>query len=344
MATDTLTPQASRGLPWGSAAVRDLLDDPYARGKAGGFTRAPSARQAMVQAGLDWGVSLGTMYVNHLTPDGVQRIEVPERYAVQRTDTGYAVGVVGERYEPLTPREQAEWTDVLVQAGASGIAGMGVTKDGGMGCRTYTVVEVGDGYRPAGMEDENLRVFLFTSNAFDGSTAFRASLAAWRMACINGLHINVRDLTSTWSIRHTSTMKERMELAQAAVRKAAGWGEALVVDAEELLAIPVAVDAGVEALQDLFPVPEPEYDDSGAQTNARAITNAVKRQELVTETWLTADDLANIRSTGYGLLQAVAEWNDWGRTYRSDPMDRLLARTGSVPILNRTRERVLEMA
>ena len=340
----TLEPTQTRGLPWGSNIVRDVIGDKYAKGAAEGFMNAPSARQAMVQAGLDWDVTTGPLYVHHIGPGGVTRIEVPERYAIQRSDNGWPVGVVGERYEPLSNRAQAEFTDLLL-TNAAGLAGMGATKDGGMGTRVYTVVEIEGDYRPGGMEDERLRVFLFTSNAFDGSTAFRASIGAWRMVCANTLHYTVKDLTTTFSVRHTATIQERMVIAQNAVREAAGWGEALVFDAEQLLQIPVAPDVGVKAIEALYPIPEVKFDDDGKQINAKAIANADRRQEAIVDVWADSPNLADVRQTGWGLLNAIAEWNDWGRSTRSEPMDRLLSRSpNGNPHLVNARQLIGELA
>jgi phage/plasmid-like protein (TIGR03299 family) len=299
----------------------------------------------MIDAGLDFDTELTEMVVVGVDGEGMPRVtEVPNRYAVIRTDTGQPLGVVGERYNPLNPRPQAEYTDLLVQAGAKSVGGMGATNDGGMDTKVYTVVEIEGDYRPAGLTDEQIRVFLFTANSFNGSTSFRTMIGAWRTECVNTLHYNVHSMNMQWTIKHTASLTENMNLARRSIQLATGWGESLVADAEELLAIPVAKFQGEQIIRDLVPVPDPKFDDDGKQLNVKAVSMANARRDQIRANWLGSDNLDNIRSTGYGLVQAVSEWHDWSRSYRSDPMARLLNRPlNGYPILNETRERVLEL-
>lgn len=340
----TTTVRTSRGLPWGSSIIQGIIT-PDGYGNADDLVKGINTRAAMRQAGLDWDVELSDIVTVPQMANGEPVVwDIPGRFAVTRKDTGQPVGVVGKRYQPLNSRRQAEFTDMLVTKGADTIAGVGATNDGGMDTKVWTVVEIPGEYRPFGMEDELLKVFLFTVNSFNGSTSFRSTLGAWRMACINGLHYQVKSLTTTWTIRHTASLDDQMHEAEEAIRRAAGWGEQLVADAEELIEIPVARHEATAIFDTLFPIPEPKFED-GKQLNTKAVTMATRRREGAEATWLHSDDLGNIRNTGYGLLQAVAEWNDWGRSYRSDPMDRVINRPiNGTPLLNRTRELVTSLA
>ena len=337
----TITPRSQRGLPWGSNIVRDLAGDRYAKGEAEGFTPGGSTREAMVTAGLDWKAELGKLHVRG--PGGF--LEVADRWAVQRSDTGAAVGVVGNRYTPMDNVRQAEFTDLLVDTHAASLAGMGATRDGGMGTRVYTAVKLDEDLWPPGMPDEKLAVYLWTANAHDGTTAFTGTLGAWRESCVNTLHYNVKELTTTWTVRHTASLEQQLVIASDAIRAAAGWGEALVFDAQELLGIPVGANTAWEALEVILPVPDEKLDDDGKLENRRTIVAAEKRLDSVYELWTASDSLADVRTTGWGLLNAVAEYQDWGRVTRAPAIDRLLGRSNEGdPVLVRARSVIGEMA
>jgi phage/plasmid-like protein (TIGR03299 family) len=273
------------------------------------------------------------------------RSKIPGRFAVRRTDTFDTLGVVGDKYRPLQNREVADFTDLLVDTRASSLVGMGVTGEGGTlpGSRVYSVVKLDETIRPGGIPDEAVDVFLLVWNSFDGTTAFTASIVPYRLACVNGLRYAMKDQVMTWKVQHTSHLQERVVMARDSIQRAVGFTETLRIDMEDLLRIDVTTHDAMEILDQVFPIPDPRYDEDGAMENDRARTNALDRQINVLDLFRSGDDLANIRGTGWGLVNAVAEWSEWGRRTRTDAMSRLINGRETVGAVVRARESVRQL-
>ena len=318
--TKGVTPRGSTGysrqVPWGL-------------GRAIGSTRNTAqfatTREAMRDAGLDWEVTKGNLFSAHddeiVGLDGWQ--------TVQRADTGKVLGIVKGRYEPIQNRRLAEFNDVLVDASQGERAAVGSAFDDR---RVYCVTQLDD----IDSSDGGLGVFLVTTNSHDGGTSLSSSVVNVRWACTNGL-VALSDKAHTVKIRHTIKAEERLVEAQ---RILAGVSDYLVDTTrimEQLLATPVSVNmAGDWIRNDLAPVPDTDH--------KTAIRNAERKQDELLATLRWGDNLEGIRDTGWGFLNAVAEWNEWTgsgvRRRTRTPMERLIAGSGQ-DIVHQARDLVM---
>ena len=300
----------SRTVPWGVAKY-------VASSEA--LQRAANARQAMIAAGLDWEVDLHDVYLANQT-------QVKDHYAVVRLDTMSPLGIVGKRYVPVQNRRLAEYTDTLVTASGGSGVGMGEIKGGR---KVFTVVQLND-IRPAGMPDETLGSFLVNSNSHDGSSVLYSTVVNVRWACLNGL-IALVEMPHTVKVRHTGNVEMRMKEAQRILAGASAYLTEQVDLMEELLGINIQV-RGTQALElvdELIPIP----DEGPARQTQQA------RQDALMALWLNSDNLNDVRGTGWGFVNAVAEWDQWDpaavRRRRLDPMERLLGSGSTVGELTR---------
>jgi len=91
---------------------------------------------------------------------------------------------------------------------------------------------------------------------------------------------------------------------------------------DELLHVQVGPTAQNIFINDLLPIPERTKD------NVRAVRSAERRQDELREVLLRSDNLNDVRNTGWGFVNGVAEWNEWTgshvRRRRLNPMERLL--------------------
>jgi hypothetical protein len=160
---------------------------------------------------------------------------------------------------------------------------------------------------------------------------------------VNGLRYAMKDQVMTWKVQHTSYLQERVVMARDSIQRAVGFTETLRIDMEDLLAVEVSTTDAVEILDRVFPIPDHRFDEDGNLENERARTNALDRQIGVLDTFRSGEDLANIRNTGWGLVNAVAEWNEWGRRTRTDAMSRLINGRETVGAVVRARESVRQL-
>ena len=73
---------------------------------------APTTREAIQAAGLDWTVAKRPMF--YVGNDGITRAET---FAVMRTSDNTKLGEVGRRWTPLQNEDAFAWFDPFLQAG-----------------------------------------------------------------------------------------------------------------------------------------------------------------------------------------------------------------------------------
>ena len=83
-----------------------------------------TSREVMQEAGLDWNATIKPIQV----ADDMTAIN--DHWAVQRSDTGRVLGVVGKRYQPVQNVEAFEFFDSIVKEGQVKYENVGILRDG----------------------------------------------------------------------------------------------------------------------------------------------------------------------------------------------------------------------
>jgi phage/plasmid-like protein (TIGR03299 family) len=168
---------------------------------------APTSERAMELAGLNWGVSREPVYIRH--NGGI--VEVPDRKAIVRSDTGLVLGVHSNNYRPLQNREAFDFLDALVAEGQVKYETAGSLKDGRVIwalARIPTTIEAAEG-------DVTLP-YVLISNSHDGSQAVRIYPTAIRVVCNNTLRLSESSNGSALglSLLHMGDMGKKVEEAR----------------------------------------------------------------------------------------------------------------------------------
>ena len=304
----------SRKVPWGTASHVVSHDK---------LTKYTNIREAIKSEGLDWEVEKRDLHTVH----DHNLIDVDDFKGVVRKDTGATLGVVKGRYVPFQNRRLAEFTDTLVQVDGQAAA---IGESFG-GRKVWSVIRLNDINSP----DGGLGTFVVVSNSHDGSSSLSGTFVTVRWACVNGL-IALADVAHTVKIRHTSTMDQKLKEAHRIFAQSTDYVEDTTRIMNELLATPLG-DFN-KLITTLIPTPEATED------NKRAVANAHKRQAEIATVLKYSDNLADVRDTGWGFVNAVAEWNEWDGSHvkrrKLEPMERLL-NDASQNIVHRARDLVL---
>jgi phage/plasmid-like protein (TIGR03299 family) len=301
----TVATPADRRVPWIAKALAGDLHLDVSRGsRIGDLSQvlAPSAMEARKRAGLDYEATLEPVYAVHLSEIGVDYREIEGTYTVQRSTDQRSLGVVGERYVPLQTKDQAYFVDALIDTSDTKGVIMGQTKGGS---QTFAALELTRRLLTE-LPDEAISTWFIVVNSFDGSTSFSGSVVPLRGACVNGLTWTVESAQRTWKIRHTKSAEIRIDAARAQLGLVNTYLDRFEVEARELLATRLTNIAGQEIVETLFPDPEGD--------SKRALTMTTERREVLLATWIHAPNLEDIRHTGWGFLNAVAEYDQWERT------------------------------
>lgn len=242
--------------------------------------------------------------LNGLPTGGFQVIE--SHIQNVRRDTGKTVGVVGSKWTGIQNHETFRFVDDLIDSGdAKWVAGGSI----GGGRKVWAAAQVGREVIVGGDEDERALPFLFVSNGWDGGTAFTISTGLFRLICLNGLAVPVKGAIRQWRGRHTTNVKDRLQVARKALELNIGYVDTWQAEMEKLLATPLSTKQVEDNVKILFPDPKPAG-ENGAFTD-RQLTILRNKREGLLDVYRDAPDLQNITGTAYGFINAVAEYVDW---------------------------------
>lgn len=180
------------------------------------FEHEPTVSEALVLAGLDFKV--GKRPVFDQKNDG-SFVEVPGKFATYRMDTEAALGIVGNQYTPFDNEPALALCDELLGFGAV-IAAAG-TWNGG--CDVFITAQLQNGITVPGEEDMSL--YLLFRNNHGGTGAVSAYITPVRLSCTNQMGSALKRAVSSWKIRHTQSVADRVQEASAALHLVDAYAE-----------------------------------------------------------------------------------------------------------------------
>ena len=257
-------------------------------------------------AGLDWTVEQHRLEA----VVAAERVPVPRQVANVRSDTRAVLGVVGEGYEPLQNRQAFAFCDAITDSGRAHWIGAGATRGG---ARVHALMRLDREIRIGGAEEEVLPLLCFR-NGHDGGLAVTVSVAPFRLACLNGMLLPLEGAQRTWKARHTANVEAKLADARRTLGIAWAYYDELEEIGGRLIGERMGGSEFERFLARLVPLPEPRPDRSDG---GRAVRNVERVREAIRTAYRTASDLADIRGTRWGALQAV----DLRRPRPADPAD-----------------------
>lgn len=247
---------------------------------------APSSKEAIQLAGLDWLISQKDVY----TDSGVQ---IPGYKANIRSTDQSVLGVVSDRYQIVQNEDAFAFTD--------GLLGEGVTYEtaGSLqgGRRTFILARLPERFIIAG--DEIMPYFVIM-NSHDGSCSIKAAMTPVRVVCQNTLNLALKTAKRTWTARHTSNIMDRIDDAKMTLQFAEKYMSELGKGVDSLVHKKLTDRKVMEFLSEFFPVTE---DMSAAQKkNNLILLNDMKAR------YFDAPDLQDTGRNGYRFINAVADF------------------------------------
>jgi phage/plasmid-like protein (TIGR03299 family) len=254
-----------------------------------------STETVMVAAKLNWNVDLG--------PIMVAGKEVEGYFAVLRSDTQDALGVVQSRYKLIQNREIFEFADAI-KNNSNAQASYDVAGALFKGKKVFVTLSLpqanflGDDYQP----------YLFVYSSHDGSSSFKAGITNVRLTCTNLITVMLSKAKRVWAIRHSSNAQSSIKEAVNSFILAATYQEAFGVWAENMATSKVNAAKMVKLI---FPYPP--------VVTKKTIENVDQTRDAVLGIAEKKDDLQNFRGTAFGVYQAVADWSSHREPKRKTP-------------------------
>lgn len=242
---------------------------------------APTSKDALSLAGLDWTVRQEPVVYKEQDSGYFMNI---------RSTDDKVLGVVGGRYKPVQNVDAFNFVDELV--------GEGVTYEtaGSLstGKRIWLLAKMPD----IKILDDTVEPYMCLTNCHDGFGSLKVCMTPVRVVCQNTLNLALDSAKRAWNCRHTGNIDNKMSIAAETLGLARDYMKSLSQSAEDLYQIKIAHDDFINLSRQMFPITE-------QMSQRKADSQALLREQLQ-HAW-DMDDLGNIRGTGWGFMNAVAD-------------------------------------
>jgi phage/plasmid-like protein (TIGR03299 family) len=257
--------------------------------------------EAQLKSGLTWEVEKRPLYVP--IEGNTEYKAVDDHVAIVRKTDERILGVVGAGWQVLQPWEMFEWTDSLVGEGLIKYHTAGSLRGGR---KVWLLAKFDESVI---LPTDRVGKFLFFLNGYDGTQSIIINSTAVRVVCMNTARLALADgRSSEVRIRHTASMKERMEAARAALGIAREHGK--VYDA--LLRAFTQLRMTGERWNEYANVLIPNNPEAKHNTRAQNARQALLGLAVTGR----GQDIPGVAGTGYAAYNAVTEYVNYVRPSR----------------------------
>lgn len=269
-----------------------------------------SARELMVNAGLDWAVSLEDVYAN---PNG-NLLPAEGKYATVRTNkdgTQSVIGMVGGRYQIFQNNEVFNSLDMLIDSGEARYAAAGELSGGKV---VWAVLDLPVGVKIA---NDPHSAHLVVRTSHDGSTSFELAPIVTRLNCtnqINAAMASASNRNAYYSLKHTLNNKisagSIRNILNVVYEDCQNYSDM----ANEMLSHSMSDFEFDSFIKRVYPLPakvEFASDNELSPGEKRMRTAQWSNRVKATSVWLCETDTQhNIANTKFAAFQAVVEVAD----------------------------------
>ena len=223
---------------------------------------------------------------------------VPNHYTVVRKDTNQPLGVVGNRYTPISNAEAFKFFDAALGKGQGQIETIGAL---GQGERVWCLAQMPDTFEA--IKGDPVERFLLCWTSHDGSKSMEVMFTSIRVVCNNTLNAALQGASHKFSIRHTVNFESKVNQAARMLYTSERYWEKMKEACQHLAHQSVTrVEVGM-FLEAMFP----SMNDDGT-IKPRVPEGRSKVIRLMDEG--RGANLPGVRGTKWGLYNAYTEYLD----------------------------------
>lgn len=270
-------------------------------------SEAPSSKEALILAGLNWKVKQEPIYTN-------KNEEIVGYKANVRNTDRKVLGVVTDRYKVIQNEEAFAFTDALLGEGVK-YETAGSLQDGR---KVWLLARMPQEYIISG---ERISPYLVFSNTHDGTGAVKVCATPIRVVCNNTLNLALTTAKRSWTMVHTGDIKGKLQEAQDTLFKAQDYMDKLGVAFDELRMKKLSDKQVMEYIQILLPIED--------GISAQQVRNMNKLREDMKMRYFDAPDLKGLGKNGYRFINAVSDFATHSEPLRktSNYKENLFSRT-----------------
>lgn len=276
---------------------------------------APTSKEALVAAGLDWTVESRPVYMD----DGTL---IPGWKANVRDMDNKCLGIVTDKYRIVNNAEAFEFTDALIGETEGGVVRYETAGSLRGGKQVWLLAKL----PTQKVLDDDVEPYLCFTNTHDGSGALQVCVTPVRVCCANTLALALRDTKRSWSAVHVGDITEKIETARTCLGLADNYMNTLGIAADQYANKTLRMEQIEEILNEMFPVEE------DATVRKKSNVKQVKDAFYVA---YHMPDIKKFRETAWGAINAMVdmvghsapirktdtfEENRWGKFIAGHPM------------------------
>lgn len=283
----------------GSAAMFAVSRHPVWHGLGQRVDTVLTAEQALKEARLDWGVEKEPVYLKRNVGGEETFVPVEDRFSVTRVQDQKSLGFVGGDYVPFQNHEAFDFFDSLVDSGEAKYETAGALYGGK---RIWLTAKLPDTMEVAGGDGLDLYIYLETSH--DGSKATTVGISPVLIVCQNTLNMAMNAARQSFAIRHTESAKGKVQEARETLKLTFKFADVFKTTSDVLCTTDVTDEVFAKILEaNMFPQPK-----QTPKNIAAIIANRHDSQTIRDET----------RMTAWGAVQALTEWSQHMRPFRTE--------------------------
>lgn len=233
---------------------------------------------------------------------GGEPIMVDDRFVTINNDNQKVLGFVGKSYETLQNAEALAFFDEVMSETGARLTTAGAL---GNGERVWALAQLPASFEP--LLGDRVDQYCLLSTSHDGSTAVTVRFTPIRVVCQNTLTAAMKESRETVSIKHTASVKGRLNQTALIIKEMNAHFTALGQTFSDFASFRINDEWLMEYENMLFG-DQPKEDAHGATKNLW------KRKLDGFETRLATGmgvDLAGVRGTAWGAYNAAVEWADY---------------------------------
>lgn len=236
-------------------------------------------------AGLNFEVEKRPLY----TRNAGKLIKIDGTVSTVRKDTGDVLGIVGDKYQVCQNRDAFDFINYIdddVKFVKAGITYSGLV---------YVIAELPQ----VTILDDGFKPYVIFQNGFNGGISIKAAICPLRIVCQNQFNMAFKESNSYVSIRHNTTMEQKLIQARDVLKATASYMSSINETAQSLAADKLPESQFIQIVDKMFEI-KPEM-------SVRQQNQILARRDRLIFAY-HADDNANFRGTAWGAVNAYSDF------------------------------------
>ena len=243
---------------------------------------ANSVKEALQISGLDYEVVKAPIYLSN-------GHRIKDQFATKKKGTDEVFGIVGNDYTIVQNEEAFSFVDGIISEGLTFV------KAGETSYMNYIIASLPEQY----ILDDKFKPYIIFQNSHAGATTLKAAICPLRIVCQNQFTMAFRNSENKISLRHSSSIHEKMDEAQHILQFNAEYMDSFNKMANKMASNKIGEEKALEIIDKYFLV------DDNASTRK---INSNEEKKVILLNAYNAEDNQNFRGTQWGLINAFSDY------------------------------------